>query len=174
MDKVPIEALNAEFLRLGLDPRELPGLMVDNGGFDALITRLRSLSPGITWHEALPDLPKHWIPGKPETWIAPYRPFGPYDYQHLPTGPAVHVCWPKPGQPDRLERLTAVAKAAGWPIYGAGSIEGLNSKRPTVDAIIVLRAGTDEDALGAFLNWLETQDVEVATVPRLGDETYLP
>jgi hypothetical protein len=173
MDNAKIAALTAEFHRLGLDPHELPGLSVAAGHYEALIAHLRSLAPGITWHEALPGFPKHWIPGKPETWTVPYRPFGPYDYQTLPTGPAVHVCWEKPGAPDQLDRLVAAAKAAGWPIYGAGWIDTTNPKWRTVDAMIVLRAGTDGDALGDFLSWLEEQRVRIAAVPRRGDEEYL-
>ncbi len=111
--------------------------------------------------------------GKPESWTVPYQPFGPYDYQKLPTGPAVHVCWDKPGAPDQLDRLIAAAKAAGWPIYGAGLIKTTNPKWQTVDAMIVLRTGTDGDGLADFLSWLETQKVQIATVPRRGDEQYL-
>src|SRR5512146_2672435 len=88
-----LAAFDAELQRLGLRARDLPGLAVTGGeqALEALLTRLRSLSPGATWHDVLPDLPPGWIPGCPETWTTPYRPDGPWDYQELPTGQAIRV-----------------------------------------------------------------------------------
>ena len=168
------DAIQAELDRLGLVREDLPA-----GGFagqgEALLKRLRGFSPGATWRDVLPDLPAHWLPGRPETWTTPYRPLGPYDYQELPTGPAVHVGWPKPGAPDQLERLVAEAKQAGWPIYGAGLLEIANPKWSTIDAMIVLERGTGEDVLGDFLQWLDGQvPVSIAAIPRTGKEQYMP
>jgi hypothetical protein len=40
--------------------------------------------------------------------------------------------------------------------------------------MIVLRAGTDPVELDDFLEWLDTQtDVQLAAVPRRGDEPYV-
>ncbi len=167
------DAIQAELGRLGLAWEDLPA-----GGLasrvDDFLKRLRTFSPGVTWWDVLPDLPPHWLPGRPETWTTPYRPLGPYDYQELPTGPAVHVGWPKPGEPDQLEHFLAEAKQAGWPIYGAGLLEIPNPKWPTIDAMIVLERGTSEDVLGDFLTWLDGQaPVSIATIPRTGKEEYM-
>lgn len=50
-----------------------------------------------------------------------------------------------------------------------------NPNWPTLDAMIVLDAGTDEARLGDFLLWLgQRSDVTLAAIPRLGNETYVP
>ena len=167
-----------EFERLGLDWRVLGGLAVAGGedGVAAFLTHLRSLQPGATWHDVLPNLPADWTPGEPdqpEQWIGPYKPLGPYDYQELPTGPAVHVNWPKETDASCLESLIGAGRDAGWSIHGAGFIEIQNPSWPTIDAMIVLDRSADLDVLFGFAQWLEQQpDVKLATVPRTGDERY--
>ena len=101
------EALRAELERVGLRMSHMPGggLVASAGAMRELLARLRSTAPGVTWRDVFPDLAAHWEPGRPETWTAPYRPFGPYDYQELPTGPAVHVHWSRDMSPGFLDDL---------------------------------------------------------------------
>jgi len=82
------DAIQAELGRLGLAWEDLPAGGLASRG-DDFLKRLRTFAPGLTWQDVLPDLPPHWLQGRTETWTTPYRPLGPYDYQELPTGPAV-------------------------------------------------------------------------------------
>jgi len=60
------------------------------------------------------------------------------------------------------------------PVYGAGPIDAVNSRGSACDAYVVLEAGTGDDGLERFLEWLEVRGVPtLATVPRTGFETYL-
>ena len=84
----------------------------------------------------------------------------------------MHVHWKKPGEPNQLDHLVAEARAAGWPIFGAGLLAS-GSQSPTLDAMIILEAGTDDDTLEEFAwGWLPHGSVELAAVPRRGDEEY--
>lgn len=169
-------ALRAEFQRLGLDLDALPegGIAADVGALGKLLQRVRSLEPPVTWRDIFPDIPSHWIPGHPKTWTRRYRPLGPYDHPSLPTGPAIHVAWPKATDPDCLSQLIDAARAAGWPVHGAGFVEATNPAWPTLDAMIVLNAGTSEARLDDFLQWIDQRsDVELAAVPRRGNEQYV-
>ena len=67
------------------------------------------------------------------------------------------------------------AREAGWPVHDGGFIEQItNPEWPTLDAMIVLAAGTDAARLDNFLEWLDQRsDVELAAVPRRGDEDYI-
>lgn len=129
--------MEAEFERLGLNVRDLPGLAMKGSDIDQFIARLRSMQPGVTWHDVLPDLPPEFVPGQFDTWPRRYKPFGPYDYQELPTGPAVHIHWDRARGPALLDELVGSARNAGWPIYGAGHIPIENPEWPTLDAIVV-------------------------------------
>jgi len=165
-----MRAFELEVLRLGLRLEDLPGgrLAVDDS--DAFLRFLRTLEPPVTWRDVFSDLPAHWIPGQPETWTTSYRPLGPYDYQELPTGPAVHVIGPSATDGEWLHRFVGAARRAGYAVHGAGFIEG-NDK---LHALIVLDRDTDARRLGAFLEWLSGQPlVELAAIPRVGDEDYL-
>ncbi len=171
-EKENLHALRTELERLGLRIADLPGgglAAASSAATEELLVRLRMMAPGVTWRDVLPELPAHWEPGRPETWTTPYRPFGPYDYQELPTGPAVHVVWDRDGGPAQLEQVAAAARRAGWPVYGAGLL------RPPLHAMIVLERGTTEDQTSSFVEWLNEQaGLSVATIPRTGRETYLP
>jgi len=168
-------ALQQELQRLNLSLDSLPG-----GGFaaddslDDLLERTRALVPPVAWREVFPDIPAHWVEGRPETWTTRYRPLGPYDHQSLPTGPAIHVAWPRSTDHRCLADLIDAARAADWPVHGGGFIEITNPEWPTLDAMIVLAAGTDATRLDDFLEWLDQRsDVELAAVPRRGDEAYV-
>ncbi len=166
-----LQALQTELKRLGLRIADLPGAglaAASGAAFEQFLARLRTMAPGVTWRDVLPELPAHWESGRPETWTTPYRPFGSYDYQELPTGPAVHVVWDRDGAPA-LEQLVGAARQVGWPVYGAGFIQ------PPLHAMIVLERGTTEGQTGSFVEWLNEQSgLRVATIPRTGRETYLP
>lgn len=130
------------------------------------------MKPGVTWWDVFPDLPRHWKPGRPETWTGRYRPFGPYDYQSLPTGPALLVVW-STGDATRLDTLLALARAAGWPVYGAG-MEPTGPHESECLARIVLERGTSTDRYYEFGDWVNRQEgFEVAVYARIGDEEYL-
>jgi hypothetical protein len=165
--------LTAELERLALRWEDLPGggFMVGSGGLQAFIAHLQKFEPGVTWRQVLPDLPSHWEVAKPETWTAPYRPLGPFDYQQLPTGPVIHVAWHKDG-PERLEELVGQGRAAGWRIYGAGVLPAPPNSE--YHALVVLERGTSEDDLLRFGAWLDKHpDFAVAGFVRLGTEKYL-
>ena len=173
-----LAAFDAELQRLGLRARDLPGLAITGGekALEQVLAHLRSLLPGATWHEAFPDLPRDWIPGRPETWITPYRPEGPWDYQELPTGQAIRVTYlGDASEQSWLESFIASARAAGWPVYGGGF--PYENKRDVArrwkDGTIVLNRGTDVATFHRFLGWIDEQSsVELASVSRTGDERY--
>jgi hypothetical protein len=169
-------AFRTEVRRLGLHLDTLPGggLAGDADSLAGLVERIRGLAPPVTWRDIFPDIPAHWVEGRPETWTTRYYPLGPYDHQSLPTGPAIHVDWPKTTDPICLDELIDAARVAGWPIHGGGFIEITNPDWPTLDAMIVLEAGTDDARLDDFLEWLgEYPDVTLAAVPRRGSEDYV-
>src|SRR6266576_6758553 len=119
-----LSAFDAELERIGLNRLDLPGLALTGEPekvFEEILNHLRSLPPGATWHDVLPDLPRDWIPGRPETWIGPYVPLGPWDYPELPTGQAIRITSREDAsQQSWLESLIATARAAGWPVYSGG------------------------------------------------------
>ena len=173
-----LDAFDVELERLGLDRWDIPGLAVTGGekALEELLTHLRSLSPGATWHDVLPDLPRDWIPGRPETWIGPYVPLGSWDYQELPTGQAIRIIYRgEASQQSWLDPFIARARAASWPIYSAGfSYENKRDQaRRWEAATIVLNRGTDDATFSKFLLWLESQStVELAGISRNGEEAY--
>lgn len=169
-----MRAIESEFRRLGLRGDELPGGGLAVQDSDAFLRFLRTFEPPVTWRDVFPDLRAHWEPGRPETWTTPYRPLGPYDHQTLPTGPAIHVNWPRATDPSCLDALIGAARSAGWPVYGGGFVEVTTPDWPTLDSMIVLDAGTDEARLDDFLEWLgQRSDLSVAAVPRRGNDEYV-
>ena len=64
-------AIQAELDRLGLTWEDLPAGGFASRGEDAFLKLLRTFSPGVTWRDIVPDLPPHWLPGRPETWTTP-------------------------------------------------------------------------------------------------------
>ncbi|HSQ32903.1 MAG TPA: hypothetical protein VLN49_23765 [Gemmatimonadaceae bacterium] len=170
-----MRAIGSEFQRLGLRANELPGGGLAVQDWEAFLRFLQTFEPPVTWRDVFPDLPSHWLPGRPETWTTRYRPLGPYDHQSLPTGPAIHVEWPRTTDPSCLDGLIGAARAAGWPVYGGGFVDINDPDWPTLDAIIVLDAGTVDARLDDFLEWLDQRsDVSLAAVPRRGNEQYVP
>ena len=169
------ELVFAEFERLGLNPYDAPGLAFGDGeaGVERFLTHLRSLAPGATWRQVLPDLPAHWVPGKPETWTRPYVPFGPYDYAELPTGPAIHVIWDGGVEdPTWVQGVLTAARAAGWPVYGAGTAPGANPGTSR-HAFVVLERSVSAATVESFVEWVRTQTgLTFASMPRRGDEEY--
>ena len=164
--KNEFEVLLAEFERLGLNIRDLSGF-AHSGSLEPLIARVRAMEPGVTWHEVLPDLPKQFVPGRPETWPLKYRPVGDYDYPELPAGPALHIHYDKNAPPNTLEDFVALARDAGWPVYGAGLIPIENPEWRTTDACVVLDKDTSEDTFWAFEQWMiATTSMRVAAIMR--------
>ena len=170
-----VQQIHAEYERIGLRAHDHPALVTQVGAEDAFLARLRALPPGSTWRDVFPDMPLHWVPGRPETWTTRYRPLGAFDYQELPTGPVVDVQWPRETDRGCLQALLARAQRAGWRIYGAGFLEVTNPAWRTLDASLVLERGTPEDVLVDFVVWISDQpDVTLAAVPRTGREQYAP
>ena len=164
-----MDEVDWEVRRLGLRFDDLPGGGLAVANPEAFLRHLRSLEPPVTWRDVFPDLPAHWVPGRPETWTTPYRPLGPYDYQELPTGPAFHVVGPS-DDGAWLDQFVSAARDAGFAVHGAGLIEVLGRR----DAMIVLDRNTDEERLEAFWAWVHAHPlVELAAVPRRGDEDYV-
>ena len=174
IDREILDAISRERDRIGVRNEDLPGLAIEEGAERKFLEHLEQLPPRASLHDVFPDMPSHWVAGQPETWTTPYGPMGPYDYQELPTGPAVHVHWPKQMDAGCLDRLMAAARRDGWAVYGAAFLEMVNTEWPTLDAMIILERGTSEDRLHEFLEWLRAQpDVALSAVPRLGDEDYV-
>ncbi|MGH7648770.1 MAG: hypothetical protein ACREND_11670 [Gemmatimonadaceae bacterium] len=169
-------AFHVEIERLGLSLDSMPGggLAADADALGDLLQRARALTPPVTWRDLIPDIPAHWVEGRPETWTRRYHPLGAYDHQSLPTGPAIHIDWPRTTDPGCLRRFIDEARAAGWPIYGGGFVEVSNPNWPTLDAMIVLYAGTDDARLNEFVEWIDLHsDATLAAIPRLGNERYV-
>ena len=106
--------------------------------------------------------------------MKPYRPLGPYDYQEPPSGAALHIVWTA-GNGDQalLDAFVANARAAGFPLYGAGLLEiaGRDGKR--VEAVVVLARGTTEEQCFEFSDWVDSQPgMQMASLFRTGDEKY--
>ena len=167
-DDEVMRAVASEFRRLGLRTDELPGGGLAVQDSKAFLRFLQSFEPPVTWRDVFPDLPSHWVPGRPETWTTPHRPFGSYDYQELPTGPAVHVIGPSATDGSWLDQFVAAARHAGFAVHGAGFIEETGARH----ALVVLDRRTDATGCDAFLEWLAGQPVELAAIPRRGDESY--
>ena len=166
---------DAALQRLGLRPKDLPGgnLAFGPGSLEHLVGRLKTLRPGATWRDAIPEIPAHWEAGKPDTWTHAYRPLGSFDYQELPTAPAVHVTW-SDGAADRLPEIVASARAAGWHIFGAGLIPTVKTVPIEYHAMIVMERGTTDEELNGFSVWVRAQGrLTLAAIPRLGTEHYL-
>ena len=165
----------AEFERLGLrlDDSPYQAFAAGPGGAERFLGELRRLQPGATWHDVFPDMPAHWVPGRPETWIRRYRPLGAYDYPTLPTGPAMHVHWPAGSDSDPLPAFVATARAAGFRVFGAGLIEEIQEWRQ-FDAHVVLDRDTSEEEFDEFWAWIHEQpDVEIAVITRPVGTRYL-
>jgi hypothetical protein len=140
---------------------------------EAFLRFLQNLEPPVTWRDVFPDLPSHWVPGRPETWTTKYRPFGPYDYQELPTGPAFYVLWPEPGAGPRHDALVQRARDAGWPVYGGGIAPDRRPGKVEDLGFIVLRIGTSEDVLHRMLEWILGQPgVQHSRLYRTEDEDW--
>ena len=62
-----------EFERLGLALDESPYQMfsAEPGGAERILEQLRRLEPGATWRDVFPEMPDHWVPGRPDTWTGP-------------------------------------------------------------------------------------------------------
>lgn len=130
----------AELERIGLNFYESPyqTFAGEPGGAERFVQSLRELQPGATWRDVFPDMPAHWVADQPSTWTMPYHPFGPYDYQELPTGPALHLGFPTHSDPACLTNLLAAAREAGWLIQGADFLDIPNPKWSTLDAMVIL------------------------------------
>jgi hypothetical protein len=55
-----LAAVDAEATRLGLDIRDIPGLVL-GGSLDRFLARLRAMQPGVTWSDVFPGLPKSFL-----------------------------------------------------------------------------------------------------------------
>ena len=89
-----VKAIFAEFDRLGLVLSESPyqGMAAGPGGPEALLDQLRAMQPGVTWRDVHPDMPSHWVIGRPETWTHPYEPLGSFDFPNT-AGSARNLRW---------------------------------------------------------------------------------
>jgi len=167
-----------ELARLGLDVSTSPvgGLVTgDAESAAAFVARLRAMEVGVTWRDVFPDLPAHWDVEDPETWTMPYRPIGAFDYPTLPTGPALHVSWPKSIDDACLDRLVAGARAHGFRVYGAGFLTISNPDWPTRNAHVILCHDTTPDELDACWGWIDAEsEATTRGISRTGEETYAP
>jgi hypothetical protein len=165
------DPLLAEFERLGIPLRDLPGIVLEGGPGDWFLVHLRTLQPGATLQDILPGSPPHWRLGQPATWTIPYYPLGPWDYQETPLSPAIHILWEGPEASDWLSSLAQAAEAQGHAIHGFGHPFASRGGAAPTDGCIVLNRDTSPDALDAALTWLAAQPhVRVAVVLRTSQE----
>lgn len=140
------DALLRELARLGLSFDDAPSLAGTSAGLTDLLARVQALPIGSTWADIFPDA----FPTG-DTRPLPYRPLGDYDYQTLPTGPALDLQWPRATPRMFLDQLVQGARSAGWPVYGAGLLpDSANPDWPWLDGMLVLERGTDLEAVFAF------------------------
>jgi hypothetical protein len=174
-DSLFFERFKFECDRLGLNLYDLPGLALDSGP-DAqtrFLERLGAMSPGVTWHDVFPDLPKHWVMGEPDTWLAPFRPFGPFDFQELPAGPAALIGFEPDSDRSCLTTLLSEARDAGLPIHSGGFLDVANPDVSSLDAIIVFNRNAKVESAYEFWKWIESRsDIAFHSVLRRGDEKY--
>lgn len=104
------DVLLREFARLRLSLDDAPSLAGTSAGLTDLLARVRALPIGSTWADIFPDA----FPTG-DTRPLPYRPLGDYDYQTLPTGPALHLQWPRATPRMFLDQLVQGARSVGWP-----------------------------------------------------------
>lgn len=170
-------AIFAELQRLQLNPDDSPYQVMagDLAGLERLLAKLRAMQPGATWHDVYPDRPERWVPGRPETWREPYRPFGSFDYAAPPAGPAFYVLWAVAGARARHEALVQRARDAGFPVYGGGLTPDRRAGRVDDMGFIVLERGTSEELLHRILDWILAQPgVHHSRLYRTEDEEYAP
>ena len=167
-----------ELARVGLDLASSPVNALSTADADharAFLAHLCALSPGATWRDVFPDLPAHWDLADPDTWTYPYRPMGAFDYPTLPTGPAVHVTWPKSVDAACLDRVLSQARAAGFLVYGGGFAVITNPEWPTRNAHVILVSDTTLDELFRFQDWIDAHaDATCVGISRTGEESYAP
>jgi hypothetical protein len=171
-----VQAIFAEFERLGLKLEDSPysALSGDGGGVEQFLARLQMMQPGVTWRDVYPDMPADWVPGRPETWRTPYKPFGSFDYPTPPAGPAFYVLWPEPGAGPRHDGLVQRARDAGWPVHGGGIAPDRRPGNTDDLGFIVLKLGTPEEVLDQMLEWILRQPgVEHSRLYRTEDEEWV-
>ena len=170
-------AMDAELARLGLDLADSPYGVLGGDGPDAaarFLARLRALRAGATWRDVFPDMPAHWVPGRPETWTKPYRPYGPFDYPAPPAGPSLLVVWDGPAAAGpRHDALVQRAQEADWPVYGGGVVPERRPGGHDTYGYVVLRLGTSEEVLYDVWAWIQEQPGVLHSRPdRTGDEIW--
>lgn len=167
------DEIERELERLGLTWASLPGDgLAGREGWEArLLAQLKSLEVGATWHDLLPDLPRHWIAGRPETWTDRYHPQGPWDYQTPPAGPALFAICDLDDPVTGLADLLTKAAMEGWQTYGAGLRDRL--ERQHVVSIVLPLGMSADDAL-ALGDWIDSQSGwKLGGCNRTGTEDYV-
>ncbi len=166
----------AEFVRLGLDYRDLPGLAIGDSAEDAaaFLKHVRDLKPGATWHDVFPMEQVQLAPSEAETCPNTYSPFGPYDYQELPVGAAVLVGWAPGTDPTCLSTFVDRSRAAGFAIYGAGFWSPDGAPEDIRDAMIIFDRAAGPGAADEFWAWVDAQgDMALYWFARTGGESYV-
>ena len=172
-----VKAIFAEFDRLGLALSESPyqGMAAGPGGPEALLDQLRTMQPGVTWRDVHPDMPSHWVIGRPETWTHPYEPLGPFDFPTPPAAPAIFVGWTDVGATPLHAALVERARSDGWPVYGGAATPERSAALTDDIGFIVLERGTSEERMDEMCRWLfEQPGVDRAYPYRHEGEEYAP
>ena len=170
-------AILDEFARLKLNLKDSPYRVISSepGGAERFLAHLQAMEPGITWRDVYPDMPAHWIPGRPETWTHKYKPFGAFDYAEPPAGPAFYVHWSERGAGSLHEALVKRATDEGWPVYGGGIAPDRRPNKIDDLGFLVLRRGTPEDVLDRILEWILAQPgIKHSRLYRTEDEQWAP
>jgi hypothetical protein len=161
MDVDDWQLIEAEFQRLSLRSDDIPGGGLAIGGDAALaefLAHLRTLSPGATWRDVLPDLQSHWDLDRPESWTYPYRPIGGFDYPAPPAGPVIMVSCAATRDESIVSRLVDEARTAGFGIYGAGIVAEMGGDTPERLIRMVMVHGTTQAQLDACSAWIAARD----------------
>lgn len=159
LDEIVREIL-AEYERIGLRVADSPygALAGDIDAIAPFLQRLRTMQPGVTWRDIFPNMPADWVPGRPETWRRPYKPFGAFDYPAPPAGPAFYVLWPQGTAAAHHDALVQRARRAGWPIYGGGvAASGYPSGGRDDLGFVILELGTSEEVVFEMVEWILRQ-----------------
>ena len=165
----------AEFERLGLQLDDCPykAFAASPGEGERFLDGLRRMQPGVSWRDVFPDMPAHWVPGRPKrgririgrsgrSTFRPYRPGRPCTC----TGRTVST--PRRWRSSRPRRVPLAGR------HGAGLIEQLRDRSREFHAHVVLDRATSEDTFLDFLTWIEEQrGVDVAVITRPVGGEYL-
>jgi hypothetical protein len=162
-----MQAIVAEFERIGLPLSDMPGLAMEAGAEHGLLEHLRRLPAGATWRDVFPDLPADWSPERAREALGRDwpEPVGPFD-DLAPRG-AVIVAH---GEPAVLgpawASVVAEFRAQGFPLHSAGIVR---SDAHGFSGGVALEPDASPEVIDTAAHWLGTRPgVWNLWIPRFG------